>query len=225
MDYLGLAVKLRNEVGDPGSDTTTLNASGTWGRLCMWIDDAWSDIQQSHENQWRFMRNGFSFDATPFVGAYTPAQAGIADFAKWRLGTVRAYLKSQGIGDEQYLSVMSYDDFRNLYLYNTSRTTYSRPIEVSQTPDQKLIVGLAPDDVYVISGDYQRSVQSLTQDADIPTMPERFHRMIVYKAMMSYGAFEAANEVYERGKSQYLTMMSKLKINQLPSIQRGGSLI
>ena len=52
----------------------------------------------------------------------------------------------------------------------------------------------------------------------MPAMPERFHMMIVYAAMMYYGIFEAANEVYARGEKYYNKFYSKLSTDQAPPI-------
>jgi len=225
MDYISLAIKLRDECGVTGTDTTVTGASGEWNRLVMWIRDAWDDIQEMHETEWLWMRQPFSFDTTINKGEYSPAEAGITDFAAWKLNTVRCYLKAQGITDEQWLSVMDYDAFRDLYLFNQTRVVYTRPVQVAETPSLGIILGPAPDAVYTVVGDYQRTVQTLADDADTPNMPARFHRLIVYRAMMDYGVYEAAQEVYERGQNKYKTMMSKLRLDQLPGIQRGRCLI
>ncbi len=220
-----LATKLRDECGVTGTETTVAGASGEWNRLVMWIIDAWDDIQEMHEDEWLWMRKNFSFDTTVNVGEYTPTAAGITDFAAWRLNTMRCYLKSAGIGDEQWLSVMEYDDFRNLYLFNMTRTTYTRPVQVAQTPELNLTLGPSPNAVYTVDGDYQKTGKALALDSDLPDMPSRFHRLIVYKAMMDYGVYEAAQEVYARGANKYRVMLSKLRLSQLPKITRGRSLI
>jgi len=225
MDFITLATKLRNECGVVGTETTVTGASGEWNRLVGWIADAWEDIQMLHETEWLWMRQPFSFDTTAQVGEYTPSQAGITNFAEWKLNTVRCYLASAGIGDEQWLSVMNYDNFRDLYLFNMTNLTYTRPVQVTEAPNKSIILGPKPDAVYTVVGDYQTLVTSLVGDADIPAMPARFHRLIVYKAMMDYGNYESAPEVYQRGAIKYAVMKTKLELNQMPIICRGRSLI
>jgi len=225
MNFLSLAIKLRDECGVTGTDTTVAGASGEWNRLVGWIADAWEDIQMLHETEWLWMRQSFSFNTTQHVGEYTPAMAGITDFAEWKLNTVRCYLTSAGIGDEQWLSVMQYDDFRDLYLFNTTRTTYTRPVQVSEAPNKSLLIAPSPELAYTVLGDYQQVATQLASDTDTPAMPERFHRLIVYKAMMDYANYEAAPEVYGRAAERYKTMKQKLELNQLPTITRGRCLI
>jgi len=223
--FFELSKQLRDECGVVGTETTVVNATGEWNRLVVWTREAWSEIQQLHEQEWLWMRKSFSFSTTLNVGEYSPADAGITDLAEWRLNTLRTYLTAQGLGDEQRLSVMQYDEFRNLYLFNQTRVTYTRPIQVARAPNNNLLIAPAPNDVYTVLGDYQSSVQTLAADADVPYMPARFHRLIVYKAMMDYGAFYAAPEVYNRGQQKYKSMVSKLRLDQFPMIQRGNCII
>ena len=75
------------------------------------------------------------------------------------------------------------------------RTTYSRPVVVAMEPDKGLAFSPIPDQVYVINGEYLKRPIEFTSDTDTPRIPERYHMLIVYKAMQYYGGFESARSI------------------------------
>ena len=81
-----------------------------------------------------------------------------------------------------------------------------------------------PDAVYTVNGEYYMDMQTMTLDADIPILPD-YHMAIVWKALMYYGAFEGAPEVYAHGQEQYEKLLSKLEINQLEKMTYGPPLV
>ena len=228
--YLQLCQRLRSESGTSGTNTSVptsiSGAAGEWGRLCDWVSQAWSEIQEEHEN-WEWMRKNVTFNTVAQQSEYTPTGTEIAltDFGSWRKNSFRAYLTSAGVGSEQRLGYKGYEAFRDYYMLSSRRITYARPTEITVAPNKSLMLGLAPDADYTVSGEYFKTPQILSADADTPEMPARFHMLIVYRAMMSYGAYNAANEVYQRGEAEYKKMLNKLRMDQLPGITRGGSLI
>lgn len=219
MNYLQLVTKLRTECGASGTSTTVVNATGEWARLCGWIADAWLEIQEKRED-WEWMRADATFNTTANVNTYTPAAAGVTSFASWRINSFRAYLQAAGVNNEQILGYRDYRTFRDYYLLSSRKSIAARPTEITVAPNKSLILGLIPNDIYVVSGEYYSLPITLATDADIPAMPPRFHLLPVYRAMMSYGAFESASEVYDRGEAQYKAMMHSLEVDQLPRITR-----
>ena len=83
-----------------------------------------------------------------------------------------------------------------------------------------------PDAVYTVNGEYVKQVtaQTLTNNTDIPVIPDQ-QLIIVWKALMYYGAFEGAPEVYAHGETQFNNALNKLEYNQLPKITYGPSLL
>lgn len=225
MDYITLAQRLRTECGVSGTNNTVVGATGEWGRLCAWINQAWQDVQMENPD-FDFMRGTATLNTTANIGEYSPStDFGLTDFAEWRDKSFRIYLTAAGIGSQWLLPYRDYASFRDYYLLSSRQTTYARPTEMTVAPNKNILLGLAPNDVYTVTGEYFKTVTELTADADEPTMPARFHMAIVYRAMMSYGAFESAPEVYQRGEKDYNRMMNKLRISQLPDVTLGGSLV
>jgi hypothetical protein len=227
MDYLELINRTRIECGASGASTPLFSVTGLTGetaRIANWVNSAWVDIQTAHED-WQFMRESFEFNTVAQQQAYTKSDAGVAaTFGNWKVDSFRASTVGQNYADEQILNLMDYDTFRNIYMYGSMRTTYQRPVVVSVKPNKDLLFGAIPDQAYVISGEYYRSPVRFTSATDSPDIPARFQMMIVYKAMMYYGGYDAASEVYSRGLQEFNRLMSRLEIDQLPIITNGPPL-
>lgn len=223
--FLALATSLCTECGVT-PQTTVANATGEWARMVNWIKTAWTEIQIENPD-FGWMRKSVSFNTVAQQGEYLAdgAEINLTDFGSWREQSFRLYLQTAGEGTEQLLGFKEYNDFRDYYLLASRKTTYARPTEVTVTPSKSLMLGLKPDAVYVVSGEYYTAPVELAADADTPLMPERYHKAIVYKAMMHYGAYESAAEVYAQGKDQYNFMMNRIRSNQLPDVTRGRSMI
>lgn len=227
MNFLELVNRTRVECGVSGPALATVqNLSGEAARIANWVNAAWVDVQTTKED-WQWMRTGFEFNTTAQQQIYTPTQAGVGStFANWKRDSFRCSSVGQNYGDEQLLNYMEYTTFRNLYQYANMRTTYSRPVVVTIAPgsDKSLGFGAIPDQAYVISGEYYKKPTELSADIDEPSLPNRFHMMIVYRAMMFYAGYEAAPEVYSRGETEFKRLMNRLDIDQLPTTVSGPPL-
>lgn len=226
MNFLELCSRLGTESGVSGSISTVTGVTGEWSRIVNWIQQAWVEIQEENP-EWNWMRKPVSFDTIANQSTYTPTSAPISltDFASWREDSFRIYLTSAGVGTEWLLPFRDYNSFRDYWLLSSRKITYARPTEITVAPNKDLILGLAPDSIYTVSGEYYKQPVILSADADTPDMPSRFHMAIVYRAMMFYGGYESASDAYSRGESQYKAMMNNIRYDQMPSITRGGSLI
>lgn len=225
-NYLALVQKLALECGVPTSKiTTVVGQSGESARLCGWIADAWNDIGILHED-WLFLEKDFSFATTATKPTYDPAaDASLSDFGSWKNDSFRIYTTAMAFADEQIAPFVEYATWRDLYQYGQMRTTYSRPVMTTVTPEKYLGLGPLPDAVgYTVVGKYFRIPNVLAADSDATLLPAKYDLLPVYKAMMSYGAYEAAPEVYSRGEKAYSEMLGKLIIEQLPGITFGAAL-
>ena len=217
MTYLELCQRLRQEVGASGSDSTVVGAANEWGRLCTWINRAWSDIQLMR-NDWNWMRAEVSFNtvAEQAEYAYASSPISLTHFRRWNKDSFRIYLDS--VGDEHRLQYMPYREFRNEYLISTFQTTYSYPSVITVSPTDSLILALPPDNEYTVTGEYYNTVTELSADDDTPSLPAEYHMLIVYRAMEEYGYYEAADEVLSRSKMRYEEMMTRLLDDETPDI-------
>ncbi len=205
---------------------TVIDQIGQMRKIVDWVAEAWFQIQALHD-AWRFLRRECVFEVTDGQAEYTTAECGIdaGTFNRWMLGTFRSYLTAVGQAGEIPMGALDYDAWRNTYKLGTWRTTKSRPIYITQTPNNGLGLGPVPLGGHTILGDFFIAPVRMEVDEDVPMLPiAHSYMIIVYKAMMEFGASEAAPEVYGRGEKQYNSLLSKLERDQLPSIQLGGCL-
>ena len=227
MNFLQLVNRARVECGVSGAGTpltTTDNLTGESARMSNWVNSAWVDIQTVKED-WQWMRYPVEFNTVTQQQIYTPTEAGVGTtFGNWKRDSFRASSVGQSYKDEQLMNYMDYTTFRNLYQYGNMRSTYARPVVVTVAPNKDLGFGSIPDQPYVIVGEYYKKAIDFAASTDEPLLPSRFQLIIVYRAMMFYGGYESASEVYQRGESEYKRLMNLLDIDQLPTIVSGPPL-
>lgn len=211
------------KVGLPGTMTTVVGQTGELGRVVNWIDDAYLNIQLEKPN-WKWMLGTLSFPTVASQYAYTAANAGLTDFASWKMNSFRVYSTSVGFGSEQFLEESSYADWRDTYLFGSMRSITGRPTEVAVGPDLTLNFGLIPAAGYTVVGEYYKAPTRLTASADVPALASQFHMLIVYRAMMMYASYESAQEVYQEGSMLYLGMMRAMLRQQVDQPMFGSAL-
>lgn len=229
MNFLQLVNRTRVECGVSGASvplSTVVGVTGESARIANWVNSAWMDIQTS-KSDWQWLRDPFQFNTVTQQQVYTATEAGVgSSFANWKRDSFRVSSVGQNYRDEQLTNYMDFTMFRNLYQYGNMRTTYARPVVVSITPDKDLAFGAIPDQPYVIVGEYYRKPTEFVTDTETPpdAYPERYHISIVYRAMMFYGGYEAAPEVFQRGETEFNRMVNRLDIDQLPDTVSGPPL-
>lgn len=230
MNFLELCQRTASECGvsiTGPSDTT--NQTGRLGQLVKWVNTAWMHLQTKHDN-WLFMRFGFQVDTTSGDGEYaygdctdTTTSVAIAAFRDWCRDTpLKVYLVSAGQATETDLVFKDYREFYQLYLIGTPTNSYPR--HWSRAPNGNLLLGPKPDGIYRVSGEYQRSGTELSGDSDVPELPSEYHMAIVYRAMMQYGRYVGAQEIYNDGAAEYRRMLREMRRTQLPRVVEPGPL-
>lgn len=230
MNFLQLAQEARTKCGISGTGpTTVVGQTGELGRVVGYVRDAWQQIQSLHQD-WQFLRKSVSFTTTTLQATYTPLQCGAldsnnaVDLGMWVKRSFRNYNTAAGFNSEVFMDYAEYDNWRNEYQFGALRSVTTRPLQITITPDKSLGLGPVPIAGYTIVGDYFAKPFVMSLDTDTPTMPDKFHMMIVYSAMMMYGAYEGASEVYQFGETKYNQLLSELVIDQLPDVDFGSAL-
>lgn len=234
--FLQLAQDVRRECTDAGSGpATVVGQVGTLGRIVEWTAQSYVEIQGRHES-WRWLRSTFSIPTQAGVDAYAYGAAtdtlhggAVTRFLRWwerdsnGYGNILCALAATGEADQQWLTPLSWADFRSIY--KRGAQTPGRPANVTIDPQNRLVLGPVPNDIYTITGEYQRSAQLLAADEDVPEMPEQFHELVVYRAMEKHGSSTSAPEVISRGITEGNRMMRALEKNQMPQFGTGRPLV
>lgn len=212
MDLIQLVKRLRQEAGASGNDGTVVGATGEWKRLVDWTIDAWLDIQED-EPEWDFMQKDISFPTIAGQSTYAPP----VDFRRWMNHNFR--LQQTGPGDEIFMNQLPYDSFRNIFEFGSYRDQEAVPYTISIHPSKSLILGPKPLGVHTVLGRYYKLPVALVNDADEPDFPERYHMIVVWRALLSYGGYEMAQDSMARAKNEYQKIMDRLKFDQLQPIE------
>ena len=240
MNFLQICQRLRRETGLTSSSATTpttvVSQTGQLKDIVDWAASAYTDLQASRTN-WRWLRSTFTLDTTASDDTYAYSDAAVTDsrlpaaisrFSRWcpldsdGYSNVKSYLTSGGVGSEAYLQYLPWNYFRDIYKKGTQ--TNGQPLHFTIDPQDNIIIGPKPDAIYTVTGEYQRSAQTLALDADTPEMPADYHMVIVWNALLDYAGKAAAPEVFTRAQVKAAPIMRMLETNQLPEITFGGTL-
>lgn len=226
MTFLDGVIRFCDECGvNANSLTTVVGQTGQLKRMVNWYASAWISIQAKRDD-WKFMRLTATWPLIAGTSSYLPTACAIAagTFRDWIPENGRTFFTIPGLVSEQHLDYRSYESFRNLWLFGANRTVSSRPIEVTTGPDDALIVGPSPISGLEASMDYYRNAVLLTADANVPAMPLGHDDIIiVHKAMLDYGGFYAAREVYARAQKAWKEEYRNLVNDQTPSAALVGA--
>lgn len=217
MNYLQLVQDLFKETRMSGTaPTTLLGLTGQLDDLARFVKDAWTEISGIRE-EWLFKLTEVSFSTASLASDYDPTAPplSLTDFADWVPDSFRYYTTAQGANTEQFVKWMEYAYFRDYYLFGSRRTTPGPVIAVTSAPNKHLLVGPPPDKDYTIVGQYFSFEPTLALDADIPGIPARLHKIIVYRALQAYALDQAAPEVLAKGERGEARLMVQLMRHQL----------
>lgn len=219
MNRLALCKRLRQEANIAGTGpVTTIGQTGELASLVDWIDAAYEEIQDKRQD-WNFLRNDFNFNCTIGVSVYPSST--VANMGNWKKDSLRIYLTT--VNDEQWLSYVPWDEFRDYRLKGSNRTATGRPIDFSIKPDKSLVFWPIPDSAYTIDGEFYRNAHVMISDTDSPLF-DRFNLVIVWNALMKYAAFQAEPSLYAHAQKEYGLLIGKLEADRAPAIVAGQAL-
>lgn len=244
MNYLQLCQQVYVDGGISGSLSTTVGVSGEALRVIKWVSQAWSEMQTKYDD-WGFMKSsylnppranggtgGAVFETVNGQPVYplgtVPGTSGIAvaNFGKWDEESFRCYTTASGTRDEVFLDRISYEQWRNSYMYGALRDVNTRSMALAIAPDESSIcLGPAPQSIYTIEGDYWVAPQLFSADADTPTgLPAQFHMLIAYYALLKYGIYESAADVISRAQLEVPGLETMLERKFGPKMLFAGPL-
>lgn len=203
---------------------TTVNALGKWGDIVAFTAEAWRDIQRARQD-WLFLKAEFSASLTVGKANYLPANLGItsrfARFAHDQAGFQPMRLFESGEADNQNLNEIELEDW--FMRYGRGAQTNMRPTEYA-IGNGKVYLGALPDKTYTFKGWYDKAPQLLALDADVPDLPEHFHEIIKWKAIMKVSAKDGAFTDRAAAQAEYSPLYRSLVKEQTGRPRLGGTL-
>lgn len=243
MNFLALAQRVRQECDAAGTGPSTVSGqTGELKNIVDWTAEAYRQICQLNNGAWKFLESDFSVNTVIGQAAYLPTactdtnlsaaigSATVGSFKRWKLvdsdtadSTFRCYLQSLGLSDNRIIRSYGYGYYRDRFQLQTIPN--AQPVEFAIRPrDNAILIGPAPDAVYVITGQYYRIPPALAANSDTPVLPDDYHMAIVWKAAIMYAGDQQDRGLYQHAQKMYRPLYNQLCINWLEGPRMGAPL-
>ena len=231
MNFLQLCQAVAEDSGTVAGGSaaieSVLDASARTRLIVGWVRNGYIDIQNERPD-WRWMRRDFEgtltidqieYEATDLDAALTDVGVWLPDVPADDFRNITLY-ESGEQEQEGELFQIPYPLFRRRYLRGVH--DHNKPTEWAISPRNELLFGNKPDKAYIVRGEYMMAPEELEEDEDEPSMPARFHRVIVQEALrLMMRSDEAYNALAEKTQ-QYDRLRNALVREQTPDISFGG---
>lgn len=229
--FLQLCALLATRSGAVGAAPAAVTGQiGRQAKCVDWIMNAWTLIQNDSPD-WNWMQSevpavALTIDDMSYSGSDLGIATRFAEFKGDRPGrfTYRPwtlYDNSIGQPDETPLREIPFDLWRTIYDRGTHDA--QRPLEYALAPDRSIRFGPKPDKAYRVRGEYRKTPQVLAANGDTPELPDRFHDIIVWRAIMLIAGHDESDPAYNQASAKYAEMMLNLQRDCLPRIDLGGN--
>jgi hypothetical protein len=165
------------------------------------------------------MRTEFTNTVLTGSPLYTAASFSLTRLGEWVTdeGSLSLY---SALADEAPLTFIEWSIWRQIYQRGVQ--TNNRPIHFSVSPSNELAFGPTPDVAYTIRGEYYKTPQILSANADIPECPVRYHDVIWLRALQFAEEFDESAQQLAWLPTRYAAAKDALEKSQLPKIQIGS---
>jgi hypothetical protein len=237
-----LAVETGNELQVNITDVTETPAANYGSttehinRMIRWIKQAWIDIQSDQiKPSWRFMVTDDTMNLSVGQTIYDIRQSIETDVGvdqydgiePWVAPMDRRYVwavngNTDPLTKQKCYYMVPEHFFGDRDRYNNDQ---GQPYVYSFKPDGCIVVDPAPSETgWYLEFEYRLREQTLSANTDTPTgLPNKFHMLIVYQAMLDNGAFDESPMQYQRANRKYRLMMNKLRLEQLGDYSMPGT--
>lgn len=207
MTFIELCQRAKQESGISGSGpVSVLNQNGILAKVVEWVRQADLDIQRLH-NDWSFLWAMTDTALTTDVRQYAMAALGLNNVNR---------IKQLNIGNQK-LNEIPWDEFRlRNYLSANDR---QQPTIYTFRPDGLMCVFPAPNSNYPLSVEHYNLPQPLLADEDVSLIPERFHDIILHKALMYYASHEEDGTLLQVSSMRYENVLNELSSACLPRME------
>jgi len=213
------SVRQNAQIGGAGPSSVT-NQTDALKDVVDFTRKAWVDIQKMRKG-WLFNWKTFEFNATSGKNNYL---AEVPDLKRWGTDAeekpITEYLLSEGVAGEVPMENMTYAEFRETYLRGTPQT--NRPHNYAIAPDNTLYLGPTPNGTFVIKGEYYKTTQVLTANADIIELDDDYVDVILWRAVRSYAKQIQDPNMVETATDDYNEQLVQLCSRYLPALTFGA---
>jgi len=223
VNFLQMCQRVFVEGGISGQITSTQNQSGEALRVVGWVADAYRRLVNDQSQGWNFAHPEFIVPLVQGQGTYTFTDLALPKGVQWDTRSMRVASRPD-MADETFLAHMQYSTFRDFWEFSSRRDQQGRPLNAAVDAETKLRIAPIPDQQYYLAGRAMIDPDGLVESDDEPVFPSRFHMVLVWDALRSYGMFEAAPEVVARADNNLKVMLQQLYFDQTPEVVVAGAL-
>lgn len=189
------------------------------------VKDGFLDLQDERMT-WEFMRRTASFNTVAdkkeytlfdIFGNPTPGPTDPHDlFGRWqKKKPIISYRTYNAVTDKWHkLVFVDYREFRH-HLMNQDGTGIPRYVTANEQNDNLLFHPI-PDAIYTIQADYFVEPQILSDNANVPILPSRYHMLLVYRGLDRVANFYGNNGLYQRYAVADAKMTGNIYRDQVP---------
>jgi hypothetical protein len=206
--FLELCKRLRQECGGSGSGPPSVTTATGEDRLWVdWINDAWLELQALRPD-WYWM----------WEPAEISVVAGTRTYALASTTLRRDSLRLDG----DPVSLIEWPVFERQY--GVPYVGSTRPTACSIRPDGNLVLATEPVEDGALAYEHYRVPVPMAGNDEAPTLPARYHLLLVCDGMRKYGFYDNAPEVLQRGDIEYQRMLARLARDTMSRVNVPGPL-
>ena len=208
MTFLELINAVLREINEV-EITTVSSTRGIQTSVKDFINKSQRDIINS-EVEWPFTVVSQSFTTTAGTAEYSrESDAKTVDYDSFTVQESASTAEKK----LRYLSFTEYLDSRNEIDTNPDTGARALPEFIYKTPDQKLGLSPVPDvSTYTVRYYYYKTVSDMSANTDTPTIPERFHDVIVNRARYYTHMLRSDVQFSQLALRDYTEGLSRMRI-------------
>jgi hypothetical protein len=134
---------------------------------------------------------------------------------------MHCYDPAIGAADDQNLLQISPECWS--MIYGRGSQVPDRPTEYALSQG-KLLLGAAPDKAYTFAGQYWKAPQTLALDTDAPDLPEQFHDLVKWRAVIKVSGKDGAFTDRLVAQAEFSAMYRQMVNDQTRPLEMGDSL-
>lgn len=206
MDYLTLCQRVRERGGLSGSGpASVLGQTGEMARVVGWVQQAWLDLQSTRVDWGPLWR--------PLERRVDTGQTVIETPPDWR-APVPVGFRFDG-------HPLTWTE-RAVLRANTAAN--GMPVAIAARPDRRVEISPGPAASGLLTGEYYAVPQRLINSNDEPWLPDHLQDAIVYQALMFYGVYEDAPEIYQDAQFKVQQYLQRMTNELVAEIRLAGAL-
>lgn len=223
MTFLEIVQALARESGTiatEGRPLSVVGVSGREARMVTWTRQAYTRIQTSHSDNWKWLQDAFVGPIFAGINTYDAGALNATRLGRWKTATRwTVHIDGAPLADEAPVYYRDWSVMQSDRLRGPDRHKAGRPVEWSIDTRNRVVLWPTPDAAGMLRGDYTKAPQMLTANADVPEMPEPFHDLIWMTALVSVAAFDESTGQVGIWEAQRKILMATLEREQLPPLE------